>query len=174
MTPLIIVAVVVVVVIIAVLALVAGKGQPEQTADFPFDRRKFLLTQAERSLFGVLEQAVQADYYIFTKVRVADLLSVKKGTEKRQGHQNRVTSKHIDFVLCDRTAISPVLAIELDDSSHEAAERQARDLFLDGAFAAAELPLLHVKARRSYDVSEVAKEIAAVVSAGTVRVGTGR
>ncbi len=174
MTSLIIVAVVVVVVIIAILALVAGKGQPEQAADFPYDRRKFLLTAAERSLFGVLERAVQADYYIFTKVRVADLLYVKKGTEKRRGHQNRVNSKHIDFVLCDRDAMSPVLAIELDDSSHEAVERQTRDLFLDSAFAAAELPLLHVKARRSYDVSEVAKEIAAVVSAGTGRVGTGR
>ena len=173
MTPLIIVAVVVAVVIIAVFALVAGKGQPEQAADFPYDRRKFL-TAAERSLFGVLEQAVHGEYHNFAKVRVADLLSVKKGTEKRQSHQNRVTSKHIDFVLCDRTAMSPVLAIELDDSSHEAAERQQRDLFVDSAFAAAALPLLHVKARRSYDVSEVAKQIAAVVGAGTVRVGTGR
>jgi very-short-patch-repair endonuclease len=171
MTPLIIVAVVVAVVIIAVFALVAGKGQPEQAADFPYERRKFL-TAAERSLFGVLEQAVQADYYIFAKVRVADLLSVKKGTEKRQGHQNRVTSKHIDFVLCDRTAMSPVLAIELDDSSHEAAERQKRDSFLDSAFAAAELPLLHVKARRWYDVSEVAKEIASVVNVSAARANT--
>lgn len=160
MAPLIIGAVVIAALVIAVLVLVALRGQLKPSAAaLPYDRRDYLLSAAERSLFGVLEQAVQGEYHIFAKVRVADLLYVPKGAVERQGHVNRITSKHIDFLLCNRVSITPVLAIELDDSSHDAADRQKRDVFLDDAFAAAALPLLHVRASRSYDVADIMRQI---------------
>ena len=145
----------------ALAALAARRRAPTKrtAAGLPYGRQKYLMSAAERSLFGVLEQAVQGEYRIFAKVRVADLLYVTKGATERQGHLNRVTSKHIDFVLCDRDALRPVLAVELDDSSHDAPERQKRDTFLDDAFRAAALPLLHVKASRAYDVAALLEQI---------------
>jgi very-short-patch-repair endonuclease len=92
-------------------------------------------------------------------VRVADLLYTRKGTEKRQTHFNRISAKHIDFVLCRADDVSPVLAVELDDASHDRDDRKDRDTFVDGAFAAAGFPLLRVRARAGYNAGELARSI---------------
>jgi len=83
------------------------------------------------------------------------------GTENRQAHMNRVMSKHVDFVLCDLQAVTPVLVIELDDSSHGRDDRRARDEFVDGVLSAAGLPILHVAAKQSYAPKELAELIEA-------------
>lgn len=43
----------------------------------------------------------------------------------------------MDFLLCDRESLQPLLAIELDGHSHNRPGHQARDKFVDGVFAAA-------------------------------------
>ena len=74
---------------------------------------------------------------VFTKIRLADLVYMPKGTANRQTHFNRIQSKHVDFVLCPRDKLSPVLVIELDDASHEEEARRDRDTFVDAALTAA-------------------------------------
>ncbi|XOF35195.1 MAG: DUF2726 domain-containing protein [Candidatus Electrothrix sp. YB6] len=125
----------------------------------PYARKDYLFSRAERSFFGVLQQAVGSELLIFAKIRLADLLYIKKGTENRQSFFNRIQSKHIDFVLCEPGPIRPVLAIELDDSSHDRKSRQARDAFVDDALAAAGLPILRVRARASYSPDKLAGSI---------------
>jgi len=132
-----------------------GISSPTATPTLPYLRKDYLLTQAERSLFGVLSEAVDNRYLVFAKVRLADLVWLPKGTESRQSHFNRIQSKHIDFVICDRTAIRPLLCIELDDSSHGRSDRQVRDEFVDAALIAAGLPLLRVRAKKAYNVAEL-------------------
>ena len=63
---------------------------------------------------------------ILAKVRLADLVDADKRHRLWRANFNRVCSKHIDFVICD-LALSPIIAVELDDSSHQLPERQARD-----------------------------------------------
>jgi hypothetical protein len=125
----------------------------------PYQRKDYLLTKAERAFFGVLPQAVGSQYFIFAKVRLADLVFIPRGTESRQSHFNRIRSKHIDFVLCDPQVVRPLLAIELDDSSHKRSDRRVRDEFVDSALDAAGLPILHVAARASYNVRHLTQAI---------------
>jgi len=127
--------------------------------ELPYRRKDYLLSKAERAFFETLQKAVGNRCLIFAKVRLADLLFIRRGTERRQSYFNRIRSKHIDFVLCDRDAVRPLLAIELDDSSHNRPDRKQRDTFVDSALAAAELPILHVKARADYDGEELARAI---------------
>jgi hypothetical protein len=147
--------------LLAILNLFGGAPSPAKP--LPYRRKDFLLTKAERSLFGVLTEAVNGHYLIFAKVRLADLVWLPKGTESRQSHMNRIQSKHIDFVLCDRDTIRPLVAIELDDSSHDRSDRVARDGFVDSALKAAGLPFVRVRARASYDVKELAAQIEAAI-----------
>ncbi|MBF6599026.1 MAG: DUF2726 domain-containing protein [Dehalococcoidia bacterium] len=139
----------------------AGRTRPSDNASrrLPYSSRQYLLSRAERSLYGVLEQAVQGEYRIFAKVRLADLVYVERGAEKWQAHFNRIAGKHADFVICSLDSVSPLLVVELDDRSHERADRVNRDGFVNDALASAKLPILHVRARSSYDVSEVADAI---------------
>lgn len=56
---------------------------------------------------------------------------------------NKIKAKHVDFVLCDSIQIQPLLAIELDDRSHQRKDRQDRDIFVDKAFRSAGVPIVH-------------------------------
>jgi very-short-patch-repair endonuclease len=134
----------------------------------PYRRKDFLLSKAERSFFGVLEQAVGTDYWLFPKIRVADLLWLPKIAQSRQSHFNRIAAKHIDFVLCDCDTVRPMLAIELDDGSHQREKRIRRDAFVDEALKAAGLPLLRVPAQHAYNVAELKAKIDTAIRASTM------
>ena len=98
---------------------------------------------------------------IACKVRLADVFGIKKGIERRDRQRalNRITSKHIDFLLVQSSDGRPLLGIELDDSSHEEEDRIARDSFVDSVFSCAGLPILHVVAKAAYDPNEVHRQI---------------
>ena len=83
------------------------------------------------------------------------------GSGQKQAALNRITRKHLDFVICDRATCVPVLAIELDDASHGRADRQTRDLFVDGLCHAAGLPLARQPAKRGYTMEEARAALSA-------------
>ena len=125
----------------------------------PYCRRDFL-TKAERSFFGVLQSIVQNQHLIFAKVRLADLVSIRRGTTARQSHFNRIQSKHVDFVLCDPATVKPMAIIELDDSSHTRKDRKTRDDFVDAVLVAAEIPIVRIPTSKSYNPDEISSLIA--------------
>lgn len=140
-------------------ALLSGKAR-----GLPYKKKEYLLTKAENSFFQVLRSAVGQEYEIFAKVRLSDLLYLTKGSDNAQAYRNKIFQKHIDFVLCDPVKVSPLLAIELDDLSHEKASRQERDSFVDEAFRAAELPLLRIAASRAYSPKELLGKVREYIS----------
>lgn len=142
-----------------------NKGTPsEKSEDLPYVLKRNLMSPAERSFFGVLEQVTDSSkYYLFPQVSLGNLVDVEKGTRPYQTHRNRVDRKSVDFVLCDRSTLSPVLAVELDDASHERKDRQERDAFVDGVLAKVGLPLLHVRAQAAYDPKQLAASIGEAV-----------
>jgi len=137
----------------------------EGVENFPYVLGDALFSPAERSFLGVLDQAVGADFRVFGKVRVADVVSVVKGTPKSlwQRAFNRISAKHFDYVLCRPTDLKPVCAIELNDQSHAKDGRKGRDKFLQGVCAAAGLPLVFLAAQHAYTVSEVCDQIAKAI-----------
>jgi hypothetical protein len=119
----------------------------------PFFRRKYLLTKAERCFHKVLRSVV-APNPVLVKVRLADLVEADERHRLWLANFRRVCSKHIDFVVCD-AALSPIIAVELDDSSHLRADRQKRDRDVDRIFELAALPILHVPVQKDYAADEI-------------------
>ena len=140
-------------------SLFAGSDKEPATKSFPYQSKVYLLSKAERSFLGVLEQVVGANYRIMVQVRLADVIEVKSGTKNGQGARNRIQSKHLDFVACDPNDLSIKFAVELDDSTHKRADRQERDAFLDQAMKAAGVPLYRFEAKRSYTPQQVRQKI---------------
>ena len=133
----------------------------KKPSKFPYESAGVLLSPAERSFMGVLEQAVGSDYRILVKVRLADVLSVKKGLSRADWQMafNRIQSKHLDFVLCQPNDYSIVCAVELDDSSHAEPKRQDRDNFVDEALKAAGVPLFRFSVKMNYSIQEIQKTL---------------
>ena len=139
--------------------LFSGESTPAD-GPWPFARKRWLLSKAEFSFFRVLQQACGDLFVICPKIGLGDLLSIKKGTDNYRSWRNKIDRKHIDFVLCDPKTMQVVAAIELDDASHNTAKAQERDRAKDKACKDAGLPLLRFKAKRSYDVNQVAEVLA--------------
>jgi len=120
-----------------------------------------LVTPAERSFLGCLDSVLPSGVRIFAKVRLADLFSVEDNGDRASWRSdfNRISNKHIDFLLCSASDLSPLVAIELDDKSHAQRDRQQRDEFLDSLFAASKIRLLRLKVQRSYSTGELAKKL---------------
>lgn len=97
-------------------------------------------------------------------VRLAEVIQAPSGDFALR---NQITSKHLDFVICDRDTTRPILAVELNDSSHTRADRQARDAFLAEAMKQAGIPLIFQKVARSYSLDQLRASINAAL--GTTR-----
>lgn len=86
---------------------------------------------------------------VFTKMRVADLLYIPKGTENEKAWFNRIKAKHIDFILVDRDYHIRLL-VEVDDPTHNRPDRQARDEEVNEMFRQQGLEVLHLRAWGRY------------------------
>ncbi|MEO8391421.1 MAG: DUF2726 domain-containing protein [Chloroflexota bacterium] len=145
----------------------ASSREPE----FPYHVRDHFLSPAELSFYQVLRKAITGRAVLNTKVALGDVFWVKSPDDpsKFRIYTNKIDRKHVDFLLCDPATMQPLIGIELDDKSHQRADRQERDAFVDQVFAAAKLPLLHIPAKRGYVVEELAAQLAPYLSAAPVQ-----
>lgn len=130
------------------------------SSNLPFKKKNYLFTKAERSFYHVLKPiAEELNFTLFAKVRLSDLIYTTANGNKKMTYFNKIKAKHIDYVLCDKTNIEPILAIELDDSSHNNSQRIDRDIFVNNALKAANLPILHINVRPGYNPNEIKASI---------------
>lgn len=127
---------------------------PADPDPLPYRLRDDFLSPAEKSFYLVIKGMMGNFFTICPKVSLADLFFVSRPNENKSAY-NRINRKHVDFVICEPQTMTPLFAIELDDSSHERADRVERDAFVDSVFEVAQLPLLHIPAQLSYNTSEL-------------------
>ena len=101
---------------------------------------KPVMSAAEYSFFVKLYEVAKLNYWVFTKV---SLWEIARNNE--QAGWTKISQKHVDFVLCDPRDARVVLAIELDDSTHNRASAQKRDAQKDAVLASAGVPFLRVR-----------------------------
>jgi hypothetical protein len=110
-----------------------------------------LMSRVEGEFFIKLERVVQERYYVFPQVHLSAILDHRvKGQEWKYAFRH-INGKSVDYVLCDKATLEPAYAIELDDYTHEKADRRERDIEVERIFEAANLPLVRF---RNKDTSE--------------------
>jgi len=134
-------------------------GEEESEKKWPYRKKNYLLSEAEKKFYFTLSEILKNDYLIFTKVRLCDLLYLPKYQGDWRYYWNKIQSKHVDFLICDREDIKPLLVIELDDSSHLKSRRIERDIFVDEALKDATLPILHIRNSYTYERQELLAKI---------------
>jgi len=127
--------------------------QPPKGDSLPYAKKKYIFSAAERSFYEILRRLV-TDHVVFAKMRLCDLVHVTKDSGAWQTNFNRINRKHLDFVICNKD-LAPVVAIELDDASHDAEDREERDDFVDAVLRTAGLPLVRIRAKRGYVLDEL-------------------
>lgn len=67
----------------------------------------------------------------------------------------RIKSKHIDFLLLDKNTVKPVIAIELDDVSHNKQSSFKNDNFKNAIFSISSIQLIRIKVQKPYNFCEL-------------------
>ena len=104
-----------------------------------------LFSAHERAAYKVLrEMTDELGLVLFVKVRLLDLAEPRPHHRKYQLYLNKVSAKHVDFVVCSAKS-EPRLVIELDDFTHDTPSRQARDEFVDTVLESCGYGVVHTR-----------------------------
>ena len=143
------------------------RGAPaSEESGLPYRVRDGFLSPAELLFCHALRSAVGAQAVVYAKVNLSDLLYVIRPNENAS-YRNRIAQKHVDFLLCSPESMRPLVAIELDDKTHEGKQRQERDQLVNDACAAAGLPVVRIRAQSDYSAVELAGLLSKYLQQGT-------
>ena len=101
------------------------------------------MNSTESAFFFELQKQLPQGYYIFPKMRIADILETKSG----RGYyhmRNSVLPNHIDFLICN-SYFKPIVAIEVNGGYHDSPRQQQKDSIKKQIFEDAGLSFETVK-----------------------------
>ncbi len=90
-----------------------------------YTRKSKVMNGSESAFFFELQKQLPVGYYIFPKMRIADVLDIPDGHDYYK-MRNKALPKHIDFLICDKH-FKPLVAIEVNGSSHHRWKQQEAD-----------------------------------------------
>jgi very-short-patch-repair endonuclease len=134
-------------------------------SNYTYQKKSSIMTNAEIDFFSALTEAVENKYYIFPQVHLPSILTHKIVGQSWYGAYRHIDEKSVDFVLCDRTNLEPVLAIELDDNSHLRDDRIQRDLEVERILDQAEVPLIRFNNHGKFNGDAIKQQINQTLSA---------
>lgn len=164
--------------VVAVIAIILSKqreknkGTKEPKEKMPYLLKESVLSKAEFEFSKELAKYVARDCMILTKVSLHDIFEVDRNqidNKEYLKYFNKYSSKHVDFLICDRITFKPLYGVELDDSSHNSAKTMQRDEFVNKLYSHVGLKLVRIKYRTKYsqdDFSEIIKIRDAMNGAG--------
>jgi very-short-patch-repair endonuclease len=140
----------------------------EITRKYETDLKRYFLKdrifdhQSEFEFYKILRDDILGDRFLaMIQIPLASLVGVRRTNNPvYMAHFGRIKSRRVDYVICRKQDLKPLLALELDGSSHENEDRKERDQFVDALFEAVGLPILHVSLQKNYNKAAVALSIA--------------
>lgn len=159
-----------VIVLAAISSLISKSSYSKLSTKYRYRRKDFIMTKAENDFFDVIMQAVGDNYHVFPQVHLSEFLDHKVKGQNWQHALHYINQKSVDYVICDKQYRRPLLAIELDDWSHNSTIRQERDANVERIFQESGMPLLRFKDFTNLSVAEVAPRIQGALSAGSTSI----
>lgn len=140
------------------------KRSSRSSAVYRYGRKDFFMNRAEHEFFDVLIEVVGSSYYVFPQVHLSTILEHKIKGQNWRAAFRRINGKSVDFVICDKAYIKPLLAIELDGRSHDIDAVRQRDADVEHIFEGADLRLLRFANNGSPDREEVKRRVSEALS----------
>lgn len=107
---------------VALLLIPAKKKEEPVKEEYRYAVKDSFMSAPERELYARLLRLVGGDFAIFPQVALVSLID-----KVNFGSYRNELFRIVDFALCDRFSLKPVLIIELNDASHKREERMRRD-----------------------------------------------
>jgi len=120
---------------------------------FPY-KTTYLLSKSEKVFYDALKPVCDKyGYVICPKVGLKDFIVVTRKKDYLKWFR-KISQKHVDFLICDQN-LRPIMAIELDDRSHELEKARKNDEFKNELYKRLNFPLIRVKAAQYYRYQDI-------------------
>lgn len=103
-----------------------------------------LMTKNERIVYKKLRNCISEKYIIFPQISIRSIIKRNFKT------YNDTQWKIIDFLICETSEYKPILAVEVNDKTHEEYERKIRDNHVTTILQEMNLPIWFLKPENDY------------------------
>lgn len=133
------------------------KEEVKKKSIYKYTRKDFLISRPEHEFFDILVDILGNQYHVFTQVHLPTILEHKIKGQTWKAAFSHINGKSVDFVICDKKYIKPLLAIELDDKSHEREDRIERDSEVERMLQEAGMPLVRFGNNGLFNKEEISR-----------------
>ncbi|WP_372625251.1 DUF2726 domain-containing protein [Arsukibacterium sp.] len=147
--------------LVVLVAMVASRFI-DNSNPFQVQKRSSLFSPVERSFQNLLEKAVEGEYKILNRIKLADLIEVKGNANEKARRSTlvKLNAKYLDFVLCSTDDLRVIAVLDLVNNSNKDGHKAAPDWFVSGALEAAGVPYLRVKIKAGYTAADLQQALA--------------
>lgn len=147
--------------LVVLVAMVASRFI-DNSNPFQVQKRNSLFSPVERSFQNLLEKAVEGEYKILNRIKLADLIEVKGNANEKARRSTlvKLNAKYLDFVLCSTDDLRVIAVLDLVNNSNKDGHKAAPDWFVSGALEAAGLPYLRIKIKAGYTATDLQQALA--------------
>ncbi|MDX1678407.1 DUF2726 domain-containing protein [Arsukibacterium sp.] len=147
--------------LVVLVAMVASRFI-DNSNPFQVQKRSNLFSPVERSFQNLLEKAVEGEYKILNRIKLADVLEVKENANEKARRSTlvKLNAKYLDFVLCAANDLRVVAVLDLVNNSSKDGHKAAPDWFVSGALEAAGVPYLRIKIKAGYTAADLQQALA--------------
>lgn len=122
-----------------------------------------IMTDTEVLFFQKLHHALP-EYHIFVQVQLSRIIEASSDeASERSFWFNRICRQSVDYVIVDTDLQTTLVAIELDDWTHNSKARQKADDKKDKALASAGIPIVRFHAERMPSADMLRYELMTVI-----------
>lgn len=112
--------------------------------EYVYAKKACAMTQHELIFYKTLLESISG-CVIIPQAHLSMFLDHKVYGQNWSRAFSRINGKSVDFLICTND-MKPLIAIELDDNTHDRPDRQKRDIFVNSIISNANMPLLRLKA----------------------------
>jgi hypothetical protein len=124
---------------------------------YTYTKKHKVMTEHEHSFYKILNEALGREYYILAQAHLSTFLAENVKGQNWKAAFRHVNGKSVDFLLCDKQTLEPLLAIELDDKTHEQTGRILRDTEVERILASARVPLIRMQTHGEIHIPDFQK-----------------
>ncbi len=139
-----------------------SKPAHQDSTDLPLYRRRGrFLGEADRTLFDCLQRVLGQAYHIFVKVKLSELVEpqVESGNRVHQLHWIKVHRQTVDFLICRKHDMAPLVAIRLLPRTDYARRGISAHDVIDTVLRDIGLPRITLSEKKRYDPDDLKKKL---------------
>lgn len=137
-------------------------GTEVRLAGTQYEKYESVMTDGEKAFYKVLIEAVTDRNVVFPKVRLADVIHLRSKPRSHSSYWeafNRISQRHVDFVIADAQSLQTILVVELDDKTHLHPRQVKKDAFLNSVLQNCGIPIARIKAASHYHAPDLAVDL---------------